>query len=195
MSNNISSYSSTDRFTQIEATLALADLELSVSEVHGTIVGAITNHMKSGVTPDLLKLIEPEANADDGRFSQLNELLYDLYRENSETLLASQAGLTPLLPSDDENLALRVDGLATWCKGYLLGLLYNNAFSIDQIPESGAEIARDMMEIAEASAGVDDEQEEDWALSELEEYIKVGAQLIFEFIYAERAAAAPPTSQ
>lgn len=195
MSNNISNHSSADRFTQIEATLALADLELTVSEVHGTIVGAIANHMKSGMTPDLLKLIEPSANADDGRFFQLNELLYDLYRENSEVLLQSQDGFAPLLPSDEQSLALRVEGLATWCKGYLLGLLYNNAFSIDQLPESGAEIARDMMEIAEAGAGLDDEQEEDWALGELEEYIKVGAQLIFEFIYAERAAATPPTAQ
>ena len=195
LNTNTSTHTRADRYTQIEATLALAGIELSVSETHGTVVGAIANHMKSGQTPDLMRLIEPEAKADDPRFSQLKELLYDLYRENSEALLESKEGFAPLLPSEDEALYHRVDGLATWCKGYLLGLLYNNAFSIDQIPESGAEIARDMMEIAEAGAGADDEKEEDWALSELEEYIKVGAQLIFEFIYSERAAKAPPTPQ
>jgi uncharacterized protein YgfB (UPF0149 family) len=195
MNTNISHQSKADRFTQIEATLALTDIELSVSEVHGTVIGAISNHMKSGRTPDLLKLIEPTANAEDPRFSQLSELLYDMYRENSEVLLESQEGFAPLLPNEDESLSVRVDGLATWCKGFLLGLLYNNAFSIDQIPESGAEIARDMLEIAEAGVGSDEEREEDWALSELEEYIKVGAQLIFEFIYSERSAAAPKTTQ
>ncbi|MFT5574328.1 MAG: hypothetical protein ACI9FR_003270 [Cryomorphaceae bacterium] len=195
MNTETSHQSRADRFTQIEATLALSDIELSVSEVHGTVVGAISNHMKSGVTPDLLKLIEPAANPDDPRFSQLRELLYDMYRENSEVLLESKEGFAPLLPNDDESLSMRVDGLATWCKGFLLGLLYNNAFSIDQIPEGGAEIARDMLEIAEAGVGSDEEREEDWALSELEEYIKVGAQLIFEFIYSERSAAAPKPSQ
>lgn len=195
MSNNITHQSKADRFTQIEATLALAGIELSASETHGTIVGAIANHMKSGITPDLLKLIEPSAGAEDPKFAQLKDLLYDLYRENTEVLLESTAGFTPLLPGEDESLSARVEGLATWCKGYLLGLLYNNAFSIDQLPDGGAEIARDMMEIAEAGAGAGDETEEDWALSELEEYIKVGAQLIFEFIYSERAAVAPSAQQ
>lgn len=185
-----------DRFTQIEATLALAGVqELSPCEVHGTIVGAISNHMKSGITPDLLKLIEPEADANDGRFAQLTSVLYELYRDTSEMLLEGKEGFDLLLPDEDESIAERVDGIATWCKGFLLGLLYNNAFSVDQLPESGSEIVRDLMEIAEAAAGADDEQDEDWALAELEEYVKVGSQLVFEFIYSERSADAPATTQ
>lgn len=184
-----------DRFTQIEATLSLAAIEeLSASEVHGTIVGAICNHMKSGHTPDLLKLIEPEADPNDGRLNPLIEMLYDLYRDNSEMLLESKDSFGLVLPGDSERLEVRVDGIATWCKGFLLGLLYNNAFSIDQLPESGAEIVRDMMEIAEAAAGAEDEKEEDWALAELEEYVKVGSQLVFEFIYSERSSDAPETT-
>jgi len=184
-----------DRYTQIEAILALASIdELSPSEVHGTIIGAISNHMKSGLTPDLLRLIEPDADTNDGRFAQLTTSLYELYRDNSETLLESKEGFELILPGDDEPIEMRVDGIATWCKGFLLGLLYNNAFSIDQLPESGAEIARDIMEIAEAAAGADEEREEDWALAELEEYVKVGAQLIFEFIYSERSDQTPSDS-
>ena len=180
-----------DRYTQIEATLALAGLEISVSEVHGTVIGAIANHMKSGITPDLLSLIEPGADQGDGRLSQLSESLYELYREGSEQLLEAKESFALLLPAEDELLEARVDGLASWARGYLLGLLYNNAFSVDQLPESGAEITRDIMQISEAAAGADDEREEDWALAELEEYIKVGSQLIFEFIYSERASETP----
>lgn len=186
---------SVDRYIQIESTLALSGLELSVSEVHGTIVGAIANHMKSGRTPDLLRLIEPNAEANDGRYSQLNDTLYDLYREYSEYLLEAKEGFNLLMPNDDESLDIRAEALANWSKGYILGLLYNEAFSVDQLPDSGPEIARDIMQIAEAAAGADDEQEEDWALAELEEYLKVGSQLIFEFIYSERASEAPTLKQ
>lgn len=186
---------SVDRYTHVESTLALANIELSVSEVHGTVIGAIANHMKTGITPDLLKLIEPESSPNDGRYSQLSELLYDLYRESSEVLFESKEGYCLLLPDDDESIAVRVDALANWSKGYLLGLLYNDRFSVDQLPESGSEIVRDMMEIAEAGAGADDEQEEDWAFGELEEYVKVGSQLIFEFIYSERSSDAPKAQQ
>lgn len=176
-----------DRYTQIESTLALAAIELPVSEVHGTVVGAIANHLKTGISPDLLKLIEPDSDPNDGRFSHLTQLLHELYRENSELLFESKEGYNLLLPDDDESISVRVEALAGWSRGYLLGLLYNDRFSIDQLPESGSEIARDMMEIAEAAAGMDEEEEENWALSELEEYIKVGTQLIFEFIYSESA--------
>lgn len=186
---------SVDRFTQVQATLSLADLEISPSEVHGTVVGAISNHLKSGITPDLLNLIEPGADASDGRFTQLNDLLYDLYRENSEILFESKEGFDVLLPDDDEGMGTRVEGLATWSKGFVLGLLYNNRFDVDQLPENGAEITRDLMQIAEAAAGADNEQEEDWAFTELHEYVKVGAQLIFEFIYSERSTDAPSTPQ
>jgi len=184
-----------DRYTQLEAALSLAEIEISVSEVHGTIVGAIANHMKSGVTPDLLKLIEPQADPNEGRFSQLNDTVYDLYRVTTEQLLEGQESYDLLLPDDDESLDNRVEGIATWARGYILGLLYNNAFSIDQLPESGDEIARDIMQIAEASAGDSDEREEDFALAELHEYIKVGSQLIFEFIYSERSSDTPKQQQ
>jgi len=176
-----------DRYTQIEAILASTGLELSVSEVHGTVVGALANHLKSSQSPDLLKLVEPGVQSGDDRYAQLSELLYDVYRENSEHLLGGQDGFELLLPDDDEDINVKTEGLASWSRGYLLGLLYNDAFSIDQLPESGPEIVRDMMQIAEAAAGSDAEQEEDWALAELHEFVKVGVQLIFEFIYSEQA--------
>lgn len=184
-----------DRFTQVEAAIALAGLELSASEIHGTVVGAIASHMKTGISPNLLVLIEPNAEQNEGRFMPFSELLYDLYRENSELLIEGKEGYELLLPSDDESLTLRTDALAAWSKGYLLGLLHSNAFSLDQLPENGAEIARDIMQISEAASGGGEEQEEDWALAELHEYVKVGSQLIFEFIYSERVKAAPEQAQ
>ncbi len=184
-----------DRFTAIEATIALAGLEISPSELHGTVIGAIANHLKTGMSPDLLKLVEPSADANDGRFSQLSSMLYEMYREYSELLFNGGEGFELVLPDDDESIGIQVEGIATWTKGFLLGLLYNDLFSIDQIPESGAEIARDMIEISEAGAGEDTETEEEWALAELQEYVNVGSQLIFEFIYSERSKDAPETTQ
>lgn len=184
-----------ERFTQIDSALALANLEILPSEIHGIVVGAIANHLKTGVSPDLLKLVEPEANPEVGRFAPVHELLYELYRDQSELLFENKEGFDLILPDDDQPITEQVSGIAAWCKGYLLGLLYNNRFSIDQLPESGAEIARDFLEISEAAAGDGDDEEESWALAELQEYVKVGAQLVFEFIYAERSDQPPAASQ
>lgn len=184
----------TDKYTQIESTLALAGIDMLSSEVHGIVVGAVCNHLKSSQAPDLLKLVVPDASDSSGNLQPMSDLLYDLYRENSEALLESKEEYDLVLPSDDESLEMRTESVASWSKGFLLGLLYNNAFSIDQLPDSGAEIARDMLMIAEAGAGMDTEKEEDWALAELSEYLKVGSQLIFEFIYTERASDAPAST-
>jgi uncharacterized protein YgfB (UPF0149 family) len=186
---------SSDHYSQLETVLAETGLEISPSEVHGTIVGAMANHMKSGHAPDLIKHIEPQSESGDSRFESLQDLLNDLYRDVSEQLLEAKESFDLLLPDEDESLDVRVEGLATWSKGYLLGLLYNDAFSIDQLPENGSEIARDLIQIAEAAVGSGTEHEEDWALAELHEYVKVGSQLIFEFIYSERATAAPSAPQ
>lgn len=194
---------SVDQITRIESALYSANIEhQSASEVHGLIVGAICNHLKTGLSPNLLTLIEPQASSQDSHFKQVETVLYDLYRETSEQLFESKEGFDLVLPEDEQYLSERVNGVASWCKGFLLGLLYNDKFSLDQLPESGAEIARDLLEISEAAAGIENEdgsasseQQEEWALAELHEYVKVGAQLIFEFIYSERSADAPSQQQ
>jgi len=110
-------------------------------------------------------------------------------------MLEGDSGFDLILPDDDSSIDERTDALAAWCKGYLLGLLYNDRFGIDQLGEQSSEILRDFMFISEASSGADDEKQEDWALAELHEYVKVGAQLIFESVYSELAAKAPETTQ
>ena len=182
-----------DRYTQFDSILALANIEMSVSEVHGTLVGAIANHLKSGVTPDLLNLVVPNGVSAD--YQSLQESLYELYRETSELLLSGEDDFDLLLPDDDSPLSLRIESLAAWCRGYLLGLLYNDTFGIDQLTENGPEIARDIMQISEADASTEQEPQDDWALAELHEYVKVGVQLIFECVYTERAAVAPSAVQ
>lgn len=187
--------SNSELYTRLLAILDLAGLEISPSEVHGIIAGAIVNHLKCGASPDLLKLIEPQASPNDTRYAHVLETALELYRDTSDQLFDDAEQYDLLLPDDDSPIDVRTSELAAWCKGYTLGLLHNQAFSIDQLPSQGSEIVRDMMQIAEAAAGNDSEDEEDWALAELHEYVKVGSQLIFEFVYTEKAGDPPATVQ
>lgn len=178
-------------YAQIDAAVALVGAGLQPSEIHGTVVGALSNHLKTGQKPDLSKLLQ----SDEPFTEAFVELLHELYRENADVLLEGGENFKLILENVEQALDIRTESLALWCKGYMLGLLYNDAFSIDQLTENGAEIARDIMAISEAESGNADGTEEDWALAELEEYVKVGVQLIFEFIYAERATEAPGLKQ
>ena len=95
------------------------------------------------------------------------------------------------LAAGDASVDARTDALAEWCQGYILGLLHSDKLSVDQLPEDGPEIARDIMSISQAGRSEEAAEKDEWALAELQEYVKVGVQLIFEFIYQSRAAKQP----
>ena len=181
-----------DRYLQLESSLQLVGVHQPSSEVHGMIVGSIANHMYTSQAPNLLALLTGEDEVTDN-FKPLQELLNEIYRDNSELLFENGENYELLLVDSEANLAVRTESLASWCKGYLLGLLYGDAISIDQLPEDGSEIARDFLSISEADSNDDEEalDEQEWALAELEEYVKVGSQLIFESIVRYRSEQQP----
>jgi len=186
-------------FSQLDSSLRLAGLDQSCSEVHGMLFGSIASHMYSGVAPNLLKLLTG-LEQQDPSMNQLHETLNEFYRETSETLLDSEDEVSLLLVDEEAKLSDRADSLADWCRGYLLGLLQDDRVSIDQLPEDGPEVARDILAISEASySDTEDEHQEEWAFAELEEYIKVGVRLIFESIVrlrsGESTAGSPPPIQ
>ena len=179
-----------ERYTQLDSALNLANRSESSSEIHGLIIGCVSNHLATGIKPALVELFTGGETQED--ISGLVDLIYEIYRENSELLFNSDDMFDLLLPDDDATVALRTEALAEWCQGYMLGLLHSDKLTIDQLPEDGPEIARDIMSISEAGpSDGDDAQKDEWALAELQEYVKVGVQLIFEFIYQSRAAKQP----
>jgi hypothetical protein len=86
-----------------------------------------------------------------------------------------------LLPGDDYSLAKQIEGLTDWCRGYLLGLHAGGVRDARALSGDAREIVNDITRISEAEmdtarAGVEEER----ALSEIVEYVRVGVQLVFE---------------
>jgi uncharacterized protein YgfB (UPF0149 family) len=181
-----------DQYLQLESSLQLAGLHQPTSEVHGMIVGSIANHMYTSKAPNLLEMLVGNNNAEDA-LKPLQELLNEMYRTNSESLFENGENYELLLVDEDAKLSVRTESLADWCRGYLLGLLFGDVVSIDQLPEEGSEIVRDLLAISEAGPNdeEDEDEEDEWALAELEEYVKVGSQLTFESIVRFRSSQQP----
>lgn len=182
--------STQETYQQLEAALQLADRTEHPAEVHGVIVGSIAHHLMTGNKPALLALTIGQNQ--EGNLAALEGAMLEVYRDTSDQLFNGDELFDLCLPDDNSSLEARTEGLASWCQGYLLGLLQGQAVSIDQLPEQGPEIARDILAISEAGPSEGESAEkDDWALAELQEYVKVGTQLIFEFIYQARAATQP----
>ncbi len=101
---------------------------------------------------------------------------------------------SPLLPPGDESAGRRTEALAHWCEGFLHGLMSTDRSSDlarRLAAEPIADIIRDMLQMTRAGAGdSDDYEEEEQAYTEIVEYLRVAAQLIYEELADARPASA-----
>lgn len=167
---------------QLQSALTLAGMDPSAAEVHGVICGSICNQMRTGTAPDLRKLLTAGKDMSPRSLAPLQEQLEALLTDSVAALYSRQGEFQLLLAGEDHGLSLRVQSLADWCHGFLVGLLNDGRFAIDQLGADAAEVARDMISISEAEPRGGDEGSE-WDLMEVEEYVRIGVQVIFEDIH------------
>lgn len=172
------------QYEEMEAAISVAGLELNAAEVHGIICGAICNQMKTGTAPDMNQLITAGADVQSGSLEQLQSNLELLLRGAVEELHRDDGDFRMLLPDDEVGLTRRLQSLADWCRGFLLGLLDGERVAVDEFSADAAEVARDMIAVSELEADGDGEDSE-WDLAQVEEYVRVGVQLIFAELHAD----------
>jgi uncharacterized protein YgfB (UPF0149 family) len=102
----------------------------------------------------------------------------------------------PLLPPDDADLAARVEALGTWAQGFLYGFGAAGPFPRGTLPAEITEVLSDFAEVARAgSVGMETVEVEEEAYAELVEFMRVGVQLVFDELSAQRAARTASSAQ
>lgn len=105
--------------------------------------------------------------------------IVDELMEQSRRELDAGMQFALLMPGDDEPTAERAESLADWARGFALALLRGGELKPESFSGDSAEVVQDLLKISEAEPGEDPEEDER-ALVEIEEYIRVGVQLMFE---------------
>ena len=78
------------------------------------------------------------------------------------------------------SLPERTYALGDWCRGFTLGIGWDNTTIVTSFGEDTTEALSDITHIALAEPGTDPPETEERALVELEEYLRVSVQLIYE---------------
>jgi uncharacterized protein YgfB (UPF0149 family) len=163
------------------------------AEAHGTLAGALC--AAPGYRfEDWLAEILPEGVSPGAAASRLAQL----FDETRSALLEAQLDLQLLIPDDEQPLGERTEALALWCNGFLYGLGTNGSGDPADLPGDAGEVLRDFTEISRA--GVDDAdgpEANEEALTQLVEFVRMGAQLVCEELGVLRAPqppGGPPTS-
>lgn len=120
------------------------------------------------------------------------ELLGGMAGLSCEVLAEGAMRFTLLLPADEQLLAERTEALAGWCGGFLAGLgevATTPAARAVLGGDTAREIIGDLAEIARATLDqAEPDAEDEIAYTELVEFVRVGAQLLFDELHAVRSA-------
>ena len=161
------------KYEALTTALRRVNSQLSAAECHGLIAGALNTQNTALISRFFTE--DTDLLQDDGEFA---ELISKLVHVTAEGYRDEDFNFQILLPDDDTPLLERSRALAEWCGGYVMGLLESGIKEFDALPEDAAEVAKDLVEISQLDASSDDSGS-DSDLMHLEEYVRVGVQIIY----------------
>lgn len=165
---------------EIGDALERLESDMGAAECHGAMAGLLcaAGRMEKA---RWLKRLFPGVGSGDLLAREAIDTLARLYEETARQLDDVTLGFQLLLPDDDEPLDERVEALAEWCQGFLLGMSEGGMKELAALPGDSSEVMRDLVEIARAgSYDLGTGEEDEVAYNELLEYVRTGVLLINE---------------
>ena len=168
---------------ELSSTLQKLRLGMGASDLHGSLTGYISAGGSAGVDewPAALE-IEP-----DPAVHLHDEALRQLYRDCRAQLDDPDLGFEPLLPAPEEPVERRAEALVEWCRGFLGGVGLSGAPTA-ALSADANEVLADFGRIASSRFDYDDAEEDETALSEVLEFVRVGVLLLHTELTRPRAA-------
>jgi uncharacterized protein YgfB (UPF0149 family) len=145
------------------------------SDLHGSLTGYLCG---GGVADSGGWLAALELDPDDTVAEIPHAVLTSLYEQCAAWLDDPELGFEPLLPPADAALDRRADALVEWCRGFLGGLGLAGVSQQGGLSADGAEILKDFGTIAGTRFEYADGEEDETALTEVIEFIRVGVLLL-----------------
>ncbi|MBX2869928.1 MAG: UPF0149 family protein [Acidiferrobacterales bacterium] len=161
-------------FNELDTKLRASPWGSGASEAHGLLAGLAC----AGITAETVRTRAYLLQLSDATHVEMLEGMFSLtLRELGD----SGFGFNLMLPDDSQSLAERLDGISDWCQGFLQGALHENASLLQNAGSEVEEAFNDILEIGHLELDPDiDAAAADGQLLELQEFLRVAVQLIFD---------------
>jgi len=167
---------------ELADTLVRLQLGVSASDLHGSLTGYLCAGGQAGADNwlDALALDADIVNGHDEPSLSL------LYRHCRDQLDDTDLGFEPMLPGDDVAIELRAEALVEWCRGFLGGVGLAGVTGVKGgISAEAGEIMQDFGTIAGSSFDYAGGEEDETALAEVLEFVRVGVLLLYSELEPE----------
>lgn len=163
-------------FEELDRALQEAETPITAAEVHGIMCGSLCVSAPEGGWETLILGRAAQTVSD----SEAGRVLRAVYDQTQAWLDDNEMEFQLYVPDDERPLDERATAVADWCRGFMLGMAAGGVKSVEQLPENAQEVVRDFAAIAELTVDAPADEEQEQALTEIEEYMRVGAQLVYE---------------
>ena len=169
-------------YPSFDSALQRIAVETSPAELHGQLCGLLCS-LPEFTYQQWLEMCLPEViearRSGDALAMETNTLLQQLFTDTEAGIQDRELGFQPFLSDDSANLQQRLDELAEWCSGFLLGLAMGGIKEYKGLPGDIPELMGDLVEISRASSfELENEEEDENAYMELIEYVRMGVMLV-----------------
>ncbi len=180
MTENFNFDANGELIEKFEHVLRQHDHELSAAEFHGTLTGLVcAGHSDRNIDQWQALLVA------DSKSRPLLDAIRRLMAMTERALESPAFDFQPLFCSGT-SLPVRTHALGDWCRGFTLGIGWNDINTVASFSQDTTEALSDIAHIALAELGTDPPETEERALVELEEYLRVSVQLIYEENYSSK---------
>ncbi|WP_243038836.1 UPF0149 family protein [Dyella sedimenti] len=163
-------------YDELDDTVVHLQLGVQASDLHGSLCGFLAGGGQVGKR-SLAEVLQLEAEVAPAGRDQV--VLDRMVRQSEAELADPELGFEPLLPADDRPLTERAEALVDWCRGFLGGFGLAGADAHGKLSNEAQEILRDLGTIAASSFEFGDEGEDEDALIEVHEFVRMAAMLLF----------------
>lgn len=172
---------------QLGELLATLRFGVDPSDLHGSLTGYLCAGGQANAR-DWLAALQVQLDDAEAAAAVRSATLQQLFAECAAWLADPDLRFEPLLPAADTPLDVRADALVEWCRGFLGGVGLTGTADQRGLSADCAEILRDFGTIAGSHFEYADSEEDESALAEVIEFIRVGVLLL----HAELARAGMP---
>lgn len=165
-----------------------AGLPFSPSEAHAIAIGMLSGGI-TDIDAQWAAAVYADLDPNDVLANECRSQLEAVFEAAEEQMQDESFGLQLWLP-DEETTGINASmALRDWAQGFLYGFGLAGSTVAQQLSEEGQEALRDFYEIGQLDADEGElDEEEQQALTEIEEYMRVAAMLVFEDMQAPAEA-------
>ena len=158
-------------FDQVQQALDRLKAATDVAEAHGTLCGLLT--AQQGVEKWLQLTLDALPESGDLLAREHVQLLMRLFEQSQSSLNADDMSFELLLPADEDDFEIRLQGLASWCRGFLYGLALNGKTRLENLSQQGRECMDDLLQISNLDASAEQTADSENDYAEIAEHVRL----------------------